>query len=80
MEIDSRKPKEWVRITNEPNCKFATTHVCVLILKGLVRLHYLALVLLCFALSYHVYFVLHCPIFFCLTLPCLAYLVLGHAN
>ncbi len=67
-------------ITNETNCRFVTTHVCVLVLKGLVCLHYLALVLLCLALSYHVYFALPCPILSCPTMPYLAYLALGHTN
>ncbi len=41
MGADSQKPKEWVGITNEPNYRFATTHVHVLLLKGHAHLPYL---------------------------------------
>jgi hypothetical protein len=43
MEVDSRKPNEWVEIANEPNCRFVTTHVRVLLLKGPTHLPCLAL-------------------------------------
>jgi hypothetical protein len=40
MQSNSRKPKEWVGITNEPNCKFTTTHVHVVLFKGPACLPY----------------------------------------
>jgi hypothetical protein len=33
IKTDSKKPKKWVGITNEPNCKFVIAHVHVLLLK-----------------------------------------------
>ncbi len=56
METNSQKPKKWMGITNEPNCRFAINHVCVYYYpKGPICLPYL----LCLA---------HVPL--CLTLPC----------
>jgi hypothetical protein len=84
MEVDSRKPKEWVGITYEPNYKFATTHVHVLLLKGHAHPPYLlclTLILLCFTLPYLVYFALPLP-HFVLPYPALLYLpcpTFGHA-
>jgi hypothetical protein len=59
MEANSRKPKEWVGIVNEPSCKFVSVHVHVLLHRGHACLSYL----LCFA-----------PILLCFALPCLLYL------
>ncbi len=62
MATNSRKPKEWVGISNKPNYKCATICVLVLLLKGptqLPCLFYLALIPLCFAL----------PCSICSTLP-----------
>ncbi len=50
--INSRKPKEWVRIANGPSYRF--TIVRVLLLKGLTQLLLLALPCSCLTL--------HCPI------------------
>jgi hypothetical protein len=76
MEAYSRKFKEWVKITNEHNHRFTTTHVCVLLFKGLVRppcLLYLALVPLCLASPCFFVQPCHYPTLFCSTLPCLPY-------
>jgi len=56
------KPKEWVGIKTKPNCKFAITCVCLLLLKGPTCLPYLFYLV---------------PISFCLTMPCLFYLDLA---
>ncbi len=58
MEIDLRKPNEWVGIANEPNYKFAIVHV--LLFKGHARLPCFAPIPLCLTMP--------CPI--CLALPC----------
>lgn len=85
METNSQKPKEWVGIPNEPNYRFATIRVKVLLFKGLTCLPcllYLVHVMLYLALPCLVYFalplphfVLHCPTLFALpsamhVLPC----------
>jgi len=46
MEINSQKPREWVGIINELDYKFTTTHVHVLLFKGLIHLLCLAPILL----------------------------------
>jgi hypothetical protein len=64
METNSQKPKEWVGIANEPNYKFATIYVRVLLFKGptcLPCLLYLAHVMLYLALPCLVYFALPLP-------------------
>jgi hypothetical protein len=71
MEINSQKPREWVGIVNESNSKFTTTHMHVLLFKGLVHLLSLAPILFCLTLPY--------PILSCPTLPYLTCLALGHA-
>ncbi len=76
MEAYSRKPKEWVRITNEHNHRLTATHVCVLLFKGLACLSclfYLALVSFCLTSPYLA------PTPLCFALPYLAYPTLGHA-
>jgi len=61
MEADTRKPKKWMKIANELNCKFVTTHVLMLLFKNPARLP----CLLCLA---PIRFTLPCPICFALPL------------
>jgi hypothetical protein len=70
MEVDLRKPNEWVGIANEPNCKFAIVHVCVLLFKGPAHLPCFALIPLCLALPCPIHSTLPLPPL-CLALPCL---------
>lgn len=69
MEANSRKPKEWVGIANEPNYRFTTTCVWVLMFKSPVRMP----CLLYLALPCLVYFALPLPHF---VLPCATLLTL----
>jgi hypothetical protein len=64
MEVDSQKPKEWVGITNEPNCRFAIAHVHICVAIQRLCSHALS-ILPC-----------PCPSLPHLTLPCLFYLTL----
>jgi hypothetical protein len=73
VEANSQKPKEWVGIASEPNYKFTTTRVQVLLFKGLARLPcllYLAHVFLYLALFALFY---PCPTLFYFALQCLPY-------
>jgi hypothetical protein len=71
MEIVSQKPKEWVGITNEPNYRFTSAHVCVLLLKGLCSPTLPTLPCPCFALFHPALPRLLCFTFtpFCFALP-----------
>lgn len=84
MEINSRKPKEWVGIINEPNYIFTITCVCVLLIKGSAHLPcllYFALLSYCITLLCLVCSSLPLPHFVLPYLPCLwlclLYLPLG---
>ncbi len=70
MKVDLRKPNEWVGIANEPNCKFAIVHVCVLLFKSLAHLPCFALILLCLTLPFPIHS----------TLPCFALTTLSNKN
>jgi hypothetical protein len=76
VESNSQKPKEWMGIANEPNYRFATAHVRVLLLKGpahLPCLLYLAPILLYLAFLALFALLYSCPTLFCLALHCLPY-------
>ncbi len=59
MKVDSQKPKEWVKRTNEPNCRFAKC-ACAKLFKAHVHLP----CLLYFALV-PTYFILFFPYLLC---------------